>query len=299
MTGLQMAIFAGLTAGLGAAGLIWVLAPSHPELAQTIQRLTVDSVRATQETDLPVTSRIERVGLAAIRRAPASMWAKTPTRELSLLQIPVHRFYGQKVAYAVAGLLAAPALTLVFDLIGLRLPLVIPVAGTLAATAVMFVLPDIDIRAAAKRRRVEFSRALSAYIDLVALEKIGGSGSRQALERAAAISNTWVFARLSEELARSRWSGVPPWEALRELSKETDLPEVADLASIMHLGETAQVAQALRARAEAMRSAAMNNELSKANSASERMSMPMSLLGVVFMMILLAPLLLRMVAGGS
>ena len=50
----------------------------------------------------------------------------------------------------------------------------------------------------------------------------------------------------------------------------------------------------LRARSAAMRTAMLNVELAQANAVGERMSMPGSLLGVIFMALLVAPSLLRM-----
>jgi hypothetical protein len=41
----------------------------------------------------------------------------------------------------------------------------------------------------------------------------------------------------------------------------------------------------------------LNDELAAANAVGERMSIPGSLLGVIFMALLLAPSLLRMVTG--
>jgi hypothetical protein len=43
-----------------------------------------------------------------------------------------------------------------------------------------------------------------------------------------------------------------------------------------------------------MRTAMLNDELAQANAVGERMSMPGSLLGVIFMALLVAPSLLRM-----
>ena len=80
------------------------------------------------------------------------------------------------------------------------------------------------------------------------------------MEAAATIGDSWVFTRLSEELARTRWSGLTPWEALRSLADELGLPELDDLADIMRLSgeEGAQVYASLRARSAAMRTAMLN-----------------------------------------
>ena len=233
-----------------------------------------------------------------MKRLPAAAWARTPTRELALLRIPVARFYGEKVLYAVVGLCLPPLLTALFYLLDLRLPIVIPVLATVVLAAVMFWLPDVNVRDEAKKARAEFARALGAYIDLVALERHSGSGTRQAME-VAAVGDSWVFRRLGEELARSRWSGVPPWEALQALSTELGLPELADLADIMRLSgqEGAQVYSNLRARSAGMRAAMLNAELAKANEIGERMSIPMSILGVIFLAMLICPALLRLLGG--
>ena len=50
----------------------------------------------------------------------------------------------------------------------------------------------------------------------------------------------------------------------------------------------------LRARSAAMRAAMLNDEIAEANAVGERMTIPGSLLGVIFMALLVAPSLLRM-----
>jgi Flp pilus assembly protein TadB len=160
----------------------------------------------------------------------------------------------------------------------------------------MFFLPNYNAVDDARKARLEFSRALGAYIDLVALERNNGSGVRQAMEAAAVVGDSWVFRRLSEELTRSRWSGQPPWDALHALAEELGLPELDDFADIMRLSgeEGASVYANLRARSAAMRAAMLSDEISEANAVGERMTIPGSLLGVIFMALLVAPSLLRM-----
>ena len=68
---------------------------------------------------------------------------------------------------------------------------------------------------------------------------------------------------------------------------------------MMRLGgeEGAQIYGQLRARSSSMRAAMLNDELAQANAVGEKMSIPMSLLGMVFLAILIAPALLRMIGG--
>ena len=231
-----------------------------------------------------------------MRALPPALWVRTPTRELALLRIPLARFYGDKIVMAFLGLAIPPLLAFFFEQIGLGFPVAIPAMASAGLAVVMFCLPNYNAVDDARKARLEFARALGAYIDLVALERNNGSGVRQAMESAAEVGDSWVFIRLSEELTRSRWSGQPPWDALHALADELGLPELNDFADIMRLSgeEGASVYATLRARSNSMRAAMLNEELAQANAVGERMSIPGSLLGVVFMALLVAPSLLRM-----
>ena len=45
---------------------------------------------------------------------PAGVWGRTPSRELAILRMPLARFYGEKVLYALLGLAIPPLLTALF-----------------------------------------------------------------------------------------------------------------------------------------------------------------------------------------
>lgn len=300
-TGLQLALLGGALVGLGLSLIVWRLLPADPDPVDVVHRYSPEGVRARAVAAGPTihaSTTPDRLGLWAMKRFPSSWWGKTPTRELALLRIPVHRFYGKKVLYGIVGLLIAPVLTFLLQVLGWSLPFLVPMVGSILLAVVLFLTPDLDVRTEARHARAEFGRALGAYTDLVALERLGGAGPRQAMELAAEVGDSWVFQRIGEELARSRWSGLPPWDALNALSVELGLPELDDLADIMRLSKDgSQVYSSLRARSGALRSAMLNDELAKANATGERMSMPMSLLGVVFMAILVTPQLLRVMGG--
>jgi Flp pilus assembly protein TadB len=300
VTGLQLALAGGALAGLGVALLAARLVPAHPDLRDTLDRLSPTPTRTPAAVTVAEGVRgRERVGRWAARTFPPAAWVRTPVRELAVLRIPVTRFYGEKVLFGLAGLAIPGLLSGLLVLLGFPLPVGVPVAGTLLLAVGMFFLPDWNVRDDARRARAEFGRALGAYIDLVALERNSGSGPRQAMEVAADIGDSWVFRRLAEELARSRWSGQPPWAALHTLAGELGLPDLADLADILRLSgeEGAQVYANLRARSASLRSAMLHAELTKANEIGERMSFPMSILGVIFLALLVTPALLRLLGG--
>ncbi len=300
VTGLQLALAAGALIGLAVAIMVWRLAPADPDLGDALARLSPEHAkRRAVDAAHPTGDARERLGLWGMKTLPAGAWGTTPTKELAILRIPPSRYYGEKILFALLGLAIPPLLTTFFTLIGARLPIFIPLVVTIGLAAVMFFLPDYNARDDAKKARVEFGRALGAYIDFVALERNSGTGPRQAMEVAAEVGDSWVFRRLGEELARTRWSGLTPWEALHGLADELGLPELDDLADIMRLSgeEGAQIYRSLRARSAGMRTAMLTSEKAKANEIGEKMSIPMSLLGVIFLAILVAPALLRVIGG--
>ena len=297
-TGMQLALLGGAMVSSGVVGLVWRFTPSHPDLGEVLLRLSPQDAHRGDGLDAGDQSRTDRLGRWGMKVLPAGVWGRTPHQERLLLRVPLSRFYGQKILYALVGTLIPPGFTLLFWVLGWRLPILVPFGATLAMAAVMFMLPDYNLRDDAKKARIEFARALGAFADLVALERLAGSGPRQAMEVAAKVGDSWVFRRLREELALSAWTGEPPWEALHRLSNELALPELGDLADIVRLGgeEGAQIYNQLRAKSGSLRAAMLNAELARANEASEKLSIPMSILGMVFLAILITPALLRVVA---
>ena len=301
MTGLQLALAAGALVGLGVAGLLWRVLPAHPDLATALDRLAPQRSVSHPVPTPSTASGQDRVGLWVMRTLPVASWARVPVKELAILRIPVHRYFGQKALYFVLGLAFPSAAVALAAVMGLTVPVGVPVVASLALAAVLSFLPDYNVRSDAAAARVEFARALAAYVELVALERNAGSGPRQALEVAATMGDSWVFHRLAEELARSRFSGVPPWDALTALAGDLGLPELVEVSDIMRLSgeEGAAVYATLRARAVSMRAAQASAELAKANAAGERMSMPVAVLSLIFLVILAVPALLRVLFPGG
>lgn len=298
MTGLQAALLAGGLIGIGVVLVIARLIPARPDAVDAVRRVGPARSSGPSDREEPTTPSggLERAGAWALRTLPAGTWVRTPTRELALLGMPLTRYCGEKMAYALMGLVAGPSLVTIVSVLGLDLPFVVPAVASLALAGVLFFVPDYNAVEDAKTARAQYRRALTAYSDLVALERAGGSGVRQSMENAAAVADAPLFNRLAEELARSRWSGMPPWDALEALADELGLPELNDLAGILRLSgtESTAVYETLRARSAAMRTAIVTDDLAAANAVGERLSIPASALGIVFMALLVAPSVLRL-----
>jgi Flp pilus assembly protein TadB len=298
---LTATVLAGAVAGLGVALVVRELLPAQPQLAAALDRLAPPRPNAAPTAQEPPgdaarTGRLEtRVGLLAQRYLTGLPLLSVPTRELALLRIPVVRHLGQKVLLGLLGLLFPVLFTAVARSVGLALPLAFPAVSALVLAAGMFLLPEMEVRRKAAAAREEFARATSAYLDLTALERAAGAGATQALEQAATVGDSWVFVRLREQLTRARLSGTAPWDGLHELASELALPELSDLADIMRLSgeEGAAVADTLRARSRGLRTALLTKEQTRANEDSERMVVPVAVLGLIFLVLLGAPAIVR------
>lgn len=299
MSGLELAIVCGALIGLGVTVVVGRLLPVHPDLKSAFQRL--DPARETEriEGSANATGFQDRLGIWAQKRAPAAVWSRIPRKDLALLQRPLYQHFGEKMLLGILGLIAPPLFVLFAGAVGFHLPFMLPVGASLVLAVVLFSAPDLTVRTEAAKARREFVRALASYIDLVALERASGTGSTQSLEAAAGVGDSWVFNRIAEELARARWSGQAPWDGLKELSDSLGLPELADLAEIMRLSreEGASVAGQLRARSTSIRSALLNADLAKANAAGEQLSVPVSVLAIIFLALIATPAVLRIWLG--
>jgi Flp pilus assembly protein TadB len=289
MNGMWIAAIAGALIAGGLVGIAWYLIPARVDLGDAVDRILTPA-RPHRTVEAPTTST-ERVGNWTLRHLPAGLWRLAPQRDLEILRKSVSKFYGEKAMVALIGVIVTPLLVWIFGLSGLHLPIVIPVGATLAIAAGLWFVPDLDVRQHAAEARAEFGRALGAYIELVAMERQSGSGARQALEIAATVGDSWVFTRISQELARSGWAGQTPWDALHNLGDQLGLPALGDLSDIMRLGgeEGAQVVTTLRARAGAMRTQVRTDAVTHANNTAERLTFPGLVMAALFVATLVGP----------
>ncbi len=300
MSLIQLAALMGALLGAGCVALVWQLLPAEPDLGGALDRLSPDRALARPVRRLAATeeiSRSGRVGLWIMRHAPWLMLGKTSTVDLELLQIPVHRFYAQKVEYSLLGMGFPVFTNTLLWLLGSQASLVLTFGGSLLLAAVFSLVPNFTVSSQAAHARKTFQWALIAYIELVAVERHAGSGARPALERAASMSDSWVFRLLGEELARSRWAGESPWEGMTRLGRDLRLNSLVDFSEVMRLAgeEGANIYEILRGRAASMRSEIVNGDLGDAAAKTQRMALPIGGLFLVFGAMLIAPVLLRAV----
>ncbi|MFI1580773.1 type II secretion system F family protein [Embleya sp. NPDC020630] len=284
-----MVIVSGCVLGAGVAVLVRELWPAPPDLGNALHRLSGMPKRRTEQTGSKYDDRL----VAMVRHLPGF---RVPHRELDLVGETVAQFVRTKALLALLGLLLPAMLSAVLTAAGIGIAFYVPLFLSLAVAAGMWFIPDYALRDQAKSARIEFQHAAAAYLDLVALGRAGDAGPAEALERAAAVGDGWAFARIQDALARARVGSADPWDGLRDLAKDLDLPELADVADIIEMAGTegAAVYGTLRARSQSLRVELLANEHEKANADSERLTVPGTMLVVIMGILLGFPAISRM-----
>ena len=286
MTALQAVMLAGAGVGVGLALLLIARTATSPALGAAMANLTTPTPPTGAAGDL--TTRFGRwahvtvPGLATGRARPA---------DLALLGVDPARHTGDKLLGAVAGLFAPTLITAAFGLIGVHLPAAIPLIAGIGFAAALLIGADQGLARRAAAARVDVRRALSAYADLLSLERSSGAGAAEAMESAAAAAPNWVFHRLHATLVEARLAGQSPWDALTRLAATVDTPELADLAGVMRLAgeESTSVSATLKARASALRNALAEDAHAHANSAMQQMMLPLAGMALIYLVLLALP----------
>ncbi|MGY5884234.1 type II secretion system F family protein [Modestobacter lacusdianchii] len=172
-------------------------------------------------------------------------------------------------------------------------------SGATVGRAILFFVVDVVARDQAGEARGQLRRALCSYLDLVSLRRDASEGPTIALERAAALGEGWVFRRIAGALVAARLAGDPPWDGLRRLATDTGVVELADVADIAAVAavEGASIAPTLRARAQSLRVQLLAEEEAAANTASEKLTAPVALLSIAFLLLFLYPALARLMTS--
>lgn len=284
MTTLVLAcgVIAGLGVVLAGAGLV----PARPSLTQNLDALR----RAPGGPPEPSTARTRL--LAAPLRA-LGLPRERMRLDLAVLDRPTSNHLADQMIAVLAGLLLPPLALAVLSSGGTSFGSGMPLWASLAGAVGGWWLAESTVHAEAQRRRDELRHALSAVLDLVVIALAGGAGLEQALDDACTDTNGWAAERLNRAVATARLLRIPPWQALGQLGEQTGVIELQELAATMSLAgsEGARIRSSLTIRAATLRAHQAAALEAQANSATERMSMPVMLLAVAYMIFLLYPAL--------
>jgi hypothetical protein len=289
-------LLAGGLVGIGVTLVVAGLRVPVPDLAAGVARL---SGTVPAPASVAGEGALDRALVRAASRVAEALRLERHRADLAITGATPTRMALEKMGYAFVGLAFPVVLTSILSIAGLALPVAVPVlAGVVLAIAMLF-LPEVELRRRAAVARVQMRRTVCVYLELVALERAADAGAVEALERAAAIGDGPGFGHIRDALLRARMEGRTPWQQLSQLALELRVPELGDVADIMRLSgeDGAAVLPTLRARAASLRTWLLQLEVTAANEASERMSIPVALLGVAFMALLGFPAFWRILFG--
>jgi len=290
-------IVAGILGGVGLFIAVREVVPAPNRLEAALARLDLG---AALEPGSAGGQRTAPAGRLAQRVAAELHWMPVPTADLALLGKNRESWIASKVGCGLVGLAFPPAFAALAALAGTGLSWSVPAVASLICGAGLFFAPDLVTRANAAERRTDFRRALTSYLDLVALERGAGAGPTEALEAAAEIGEGWAFRRIAGALDAARRAGGAPWTALARLARETGISELADVADIAEVAghEGAKILDTLAARAASMRAEALAADRAAAGSRSTTMVIPIALLGAGFLLLLIFPIVYRTFGPG-
>jgi hypothetical protein len=286
-------IAAGILGGLGIFIAVRELVPAPSLLDAALARLDVGAALEPGPGPAPA-------GRLAHAVASELHWLPVPTADLALLGKDQASWIASKVGCGLLGLAVPPLLAGLASVAGVGLGWSAPAVISLLCGVGLFFAPDLVNRVNAAERRTDFKRALTSYLDLVALERGAGAGPTEALEAAAEIGDGWAFRRISAALDAARRAGAAPWTALSRLARETGIRELADVADIAEVAgqEGAKILDTLAARAASMRAEALAADRATAGSRSTTMVIPIALLGAGFLLLLIFPIVYRTFGPG-
>lgn len=283
----------GVGVGLGLWALVVWLLPPRPTLAELIARLHAvpkpKPLLAAQEggwavrLGSPFTALLRSLGLPH----------RSIEKDLAVAERTADTHLAEKAALGLMGLLLPATVQLVLTLGSRTAPWPLPVGGALALAVGGFVLPDMTVRAEARRRREAFRHALSSYLNLIHILLAGGAGVDAALHDAAGTGQGWAFQQLRRALNTARLTRSSPWTTLGQLGDELEISELTELAAALSLAGTegSKIRASLAAKAAAMRHRDGSEAEGQANSATERMALPGMLMAFGFVIFVFYPAL--------
>jgi tight adherence protein C len=293
----NLVLLLGAGTGVGVMVLISGLLPARPALADALAHLHRPRAGQIELSDGGLL--VGLVGRPIARSSVGSQLVRRIAPDLRASSQSADALIARQALCSLAGLLWAPATAALMIAGGVSVSLILPVWISLVFAAAGALLPLLSLKMAAAERRRAFRHALGCFLDLVAVRLAGGAGIESALELSAASGQGWAFSELRQALSEARLMGEPPWAGLDRLGSQLQISELNELAASVALAgdEGARVRGSIAAKARAIRIRGLADAESVAQAASERMSLPIVLLMVGFVIFLGYPAVNQVLTG--
>jgi Flp pilus assembly protein TadB len=286
----------GAAAGCGLMLILAGLLPSRLPLGEALAVL--DAPPAVDDTaSAPLWVRV--LGVPLVDTTVGRAASRTVSQDLRVIGRTPAEHVARQVAIVAVALLWAPATFGLMALGGVGVSLTLPLWVSIVLVPVAVVVPTLAVRADAAERRRSFRHALGCFLDLVAVRLAGGAGVDSALADSAAAGDGWAFAELRQALTEARLRGEPSWNGLATLGEQIGVAELQELAASAGLAgdEGARVRASIAAKARSIRTRGLADAEGAAQSASERMSLPVVLLMTGFIVFLGYPAVAQVLNG--
>ncbi|GAA1001660.1 type II secretion system F family protein [Nocardiopsis tropica] len=285
MTPALAAALAGAALGLA----LWALFAARwarPTLAERLAAPPPPRQTMVAGPDTGVLARLGRIGAPVLEGF--GMPGPRTRRNLRVCERSSASYLAEKFTALVLGLAFPPLLGAMLSLAGILPSGALAGAMWVAFAVIVWFAPDMSLRDEADKRRERMRRALASFADLVVVSLAGGAGVNGALADAGAAGNGWAMARIRESLREATLMRHSPWTALRDLGERYDTPEFAELAASLQLAgaDGARIRSSLAAKAKTLRTQFLAEMDAEAQSATERMSLPVVLLFAGFLALL-------------
>jgi Flp pilus assembly protein TadB len=285
-----------IVAGVGCA--LWPRL-SRPSLAD----LLTDPPPVEAATTAPETRPVgwsRRLGAPGVPLLAAlGLPTRRTRRRLAACERDVPGYLAQKAAMAIVGLTLPPVLGMLLTTLGAGLSPLFALLAWAVFAVVLWMAPDLEVRDQARERSEAMHHTLSAVCDLVVIALAGGAGVTGALDDATRTSHTWAMERIRTALRTAAIRHEPTWTALEDLGQRYDVDTATELAASLRLAgaDGARVRASLAAKAASLRTQHLANLDAEAQSATERMSLPVVLLFAGFVVLIGYPALHLILTG--
>lgn len=297
---MTLALLSGL--GIG-AGLLLVVSGLRPATTPLDHALAVLHRRRPDPLGLATPRRqsfVTRVLGEPLAETPfGTRLARQLAADLRITSTTASEHLAQRGAFVLAGLLWAPFTTALMWTGGVNVDVAFPLWVSLALAPVGFLYPSLLLKSKAADRRRSFRHAFSSFLDIVSISLAGGRGVDSALHDGAEAGQGWAFDELRRALLEARLLGETPWSGLARLGEELAFPELGELAASASLAgdEGARVRSSLAAKARSLRLHGLTDVEAAAQAATERMTLPVVLLMLGFIVFLVYPAIDQVLHG--
>ncbi|GAB3208466.1 type II secretion system F family protein [Marinactinospora thermotolerans] len=283
---LLLAAIGGILVGFG----LWLVVAvrfARPSLAERLaDPMPIAPARRAGTGNEGFAARLGTIGIPIL--STLGLPTARTRRDLEVCDRDAARYLAEKFTSLLLGLAAPPAIGAMMSFAGADLP-PLPAVGAWALFAVIaWLAPDLSLRDEARKRREAMRHALAGFADLVVVSLAGGAGVNGALTDASTASTGWAMTQIRLTLRTAALNRQPPWVALRELGDRFDVTEFAELSASLQLAgaDGARVRGSLAAKARTLRTQHLAELDADAQSATERMSLPVVLLFAGFLVLL-------------